>query len=54
MKSPQGCSNITKKSLLCLDEKLEIITYPNHEELLNKQSELISNYRDLPTFKLQK
>ena len=54
MKSPQGCSNITKKSLLYLHEKFEIITYPNHEELLNKQSELISKYRDLPTFKLQK
>ena len=35
-------SNISKKCLLCLHEKLEIINYPGPEELLNKKSELIS------------
>ena len=35
-------SNISKKCLLCLHEKLEIINYPGPEELLNKRSELIS------------
>ena len=33
-------SNISKKSLLCLYEKLVIITYPRQHELLNKRSEL--------------
>ena len=42
VKSVPGYSNITKKCLLCLYEKLEIINYPNQEELLNKWSELIS------------
>ena len=42
IKSVPGYSNITKKCLLCLYEKLEIINYPNQEELLNKRSELIS------------
>ena len=38
-------SNISKKCLLCLHEKLEIINYPRPEELLNKRSELISRCR---------
>ena len=33
-------SNISKKCLLCLYEKLVIITYPKQHELLNKRSEL--------------
>ena len=45
VKSVPGYSNITKKCLLCLYEKLEINNYPNQEELLNKQSELISKCR---------
>ena len=35
-------SNISKKCLLCLHEKLETINYPRPDELLNKRSELIS------------
>ena len=35
-------SNISKKCLLCIHEKLEIINYPRPDELLNKRSELIS------------
>ena len=34
-------SNISKKCLLCLYEKLEIVTYQNQKELLNKRSELL-------------
>ena len=33
-------SNISKKCLLCLYEKLVIITYPRQHKLLNKRSEL--------------
>ena len=33
-------SNISKKCLLCLYERLVIITYPRQYELLNKRSEL--------------
>ena len=35
-------SNIWKKYLLCLHEKLEIINYPQPDQLINKISELIS------------
>ena len=36
-------SNISKKCLLCLYEKLEIVNYQNQKELLNKRSELLCN-----------
>ena len=42
VKSVPGYSNITKNCSLCLYEKLEIINYPNQEDLLKKRSELIS------------
>ena len=45
VKSVPGCSNISKRCLLCLHEKFEIVNYPNQEELLNKSSELISKCR---------
>ena len=38
-------SNISKKCLLCLYEKLVIITYPRQHELLNKRSELFCKCR---------
>ena len=38
-------SDITKKCILCLHEKLEIVNYPHPEELLNKRSELLSKCR---------
>ena len=38
-------SNISKMCLLCLHEKLSILTYHNPAELLNKRSELIATYR---------
>ena len=34
-------SNIFKKFLLCLHEKLKIVNFPRPDELLNKRSELI-------------
>ena len=45
IKSVPGYSNITKKCLLWLYEKLEIINYPNQKELLSKRSEWISKCR---------
>ena len=35
-------SDISKKSLLSLHEKLDIITYPKQKKLLNRKSELLS------------
>ena len=37
----QPYSNISKKCLVCLYEKLEIFCYQNQKELLNKRHELI-------------
>ena len=37
-----GCSNNSKRCLLCLHEKLLILTYQNPAELLNKRSELMA------------
>ena len=38
-------SNIPNKCLLCLHKKLEMINYPQQDELLSKRSELLSNCR---------
>ena len=38
-------SNISKKCLLCLHEKLEIVNFEDQDHLLNKRSELISKCR---------
>ena len=38
-------SNISKRCLLCLNEKLLIATYPDQKQLLNKRSELIAKCR---------
>ena len=46
-------SNTSKKCNLCLREKLEIITYENRNELLNKNSELISKCRHENKFLLK-
>ena len=46
MKSVPAYSNRTKRCLLCLhDEKLAIITFDKQNELLNRQSEIISTCR---------
>ena len=52
LKCVPGYSNVSKKCLLCLHEKLLIITYPNQNELLNKRSELISKCRHENKFML--
>ena len=52
LKSVPWYSNIIKKRLLCLHEKLEIVDYPNQEELLNKQSELISKCHNVKKYLL--
>ena len=46
-------SNISKKCLLCLYEKLEIVTYQNQKELLNKRSELLCKCRHANKFLLK-
>ena len=41
MKSVPAYSNVSKKCQLSLQEKIEILNYPNPNELLSKTSELI-------------
>ena len=53
LKSVPAYSNITNRCLLCLQEKFEIISYKNTEELLNKKSELISKCRHQNKFLLE-
>ena len=45
VKSVPSYSNISKKCLLCLHEKLEIVIFEDQDHLLNKPSELISKCR---------
>ena len=47
-----GYSNISKRCMLCVHEKYEILNYPDQEELLNKSSELVSKYRHVNKFLL--
>ena len=47
VKSVQSYSNITKSSMLCLHDKLEFLTYPNQDELLNERSEIVSRCRHI-------
>ena len=43
----------SKRRILCLEEKMAIITFPEQQKLLNKRSELISKYRHENKFLLQ-
>ena len=52
VKSVPGYSNISKRCMLCLHEKYEILNYPDQEELLNKRSELVSKCRHVNKFLL--
>ena len=52
IKSVPAYSNISKKCQLSLQEKFEILNYPNPNELLNKRSELISKCRQVNKFLL--
>ena len=45
VKSVPSYSNVSKKYLLCLHEKLEIINFENQDYLLKKRSELIYKCR---------
>ena len=54
IKRAPAYTNISKRCLLCLREKLAIATYPNEEVLLNKKSELISKCRHENAFLLSK
>ena len=52
IKSVPGYSNISKRCMLCLHEKCEILNYPDQEELLNKRSELVSKCQHINKFLL--
>ena len=52
IKSVTGYSNISKRCMLCLHEKYEILNYPDQEELLNKRSELVPKCRHINRFLL--
>ena len=52
MKLVPAYSNISKKYQLCLQEKIEILNYPNPNDTLNKRSELISKCHHVNKFLL--
>ena len=52
VKSVPGYSNISKRCILYLHEKYEILYYPDQEELLNKTSELVSKCQHVNKFLL--
>ena len=53
IRTVKAYSNITKRSSLCLHEKLAIITYPYPDELLNRRSELVTKCRHENKFLLK-
>ena len=53
VKSAPAYTNTSKRCVLCLEEKMAIITYPDQEKLLNKGSELISKCRHENKFLLK-
>ena len=52
IKSVPRYSNISKRCMLCLHEKYEILNCPDQEELLNKRSELVLKCRHINKFLL--
>ena len=52
MRQAAPYSNISKRCLLCLHEKLAIALYPYPKELLNKRYEMVSKCRHLNKFLL--
>ena len=52
IKSVPAYSNISEKFKFCLQEKIDILKYPNPNELIKKRSELISNCRHANKFLL--
>jgi hypothetical protein len=53
LKTAPAYNNISKRCILCLQEKFEIIKHPNQNCLLNKKSELISKCRHENKFLLK-
>ena len=53
LRTSKTYSNITKGFSSCLLEKLAIISYPYPDELLNRQSELVSKCRHEDKFLLK-
>ena len=53
VKSVPSYSNISKKCLLCLRDKLEIANFEDQDHLLNKLSELISKCRHVNKYLLR-
>ena len=51
-KTVPAYNNITKRCLLCLTEKLSIISFENQTDLLNNRSELLSKCRHQNKFLL--
>ena len=47
LKSVPAYNNISKKCLLCLQEKIEILFYKKKDELLNKRSELVAKCKHI-------
>ena len=45
LKTAPSYNNISKRCLLCLNEKLAIVTYPDDKVLLNKRTEMIAKCR---------
>ena len=54
VKTVPSYSNVSKRCMLCLHEKLAILNYPKPEELLNKRSELLSKCCHANRFLLSK
>ena len=52
-KTAPAYSNKSKRCLLCLQEKMAIINFPEEDKLLNKKSELISKCRHQNKFLLR-
>ena len=50
VKSVPGYSNISKRCMLCLHEKYEILKYPDQDGVLSKSSELVSECRHVNKF----
>ena len=52
VKHAKAYTNGSRKCHLCLQEKYEILKYPNEKELLNKRSEIMAKCRHMNKFLL--
>ena len=53
IKSVPAYNNISKKCLLCLHEKFEILFYEDQDKLLNKRTELVAKCKHMRKFTLK-